>query len=194
MIYFDDHIWDFDLQQALAEVTPQRREYALRYRHERDQRLSVAAYNLLWRALRTECGIDELPVFDYSRQGKPMLQGYPNIHFSLSHCHEAVACAVSDHPVGIDIETTEEYNIEVASQVMSDEEQQQIIAEKSPDMAFYRLWTMKESLYKLTGDDNNGDIRHMLDKALPVTFETIVFPHSICTVCRYTAEYEITNK
>ena len=118
MIFYDDHIWDFDLQQALAEVSPQRREYALRYRQERDQRLCVAAYRLLHRALQLEYGIDEAPVFNYDAHGKPVFQGCPDIHFSLSHCHDAVACAVSDHLVGIDIESTEHYTIDVARHVM----------------------------------------------------------------------------
>lgn len=190
MIYYDDHIWDFDLQQALAEVSPRRREYALRYRQERDQRLCVASYNLLWCALRIECGIDEAPVFNYDVHRKPVLQGHPDIHFSLSHCPEAVACAVSDHPVGIDIESTGHYTIEVARHVMDNDEIRQIEASAQPAVTFTRLWTMKESLYKLTGDDNNGDIRHMLDKTPPVTFETIVFPHGVCTVCRRMADNE----
>ena len=189
MIYYDDHIWDFDLQQALAEVSSQRREYALRYRQERDQRLCVAAYNLLWRALRFEYGIDEAPVFNYDFHGKPVLQGRPDIQFSLSHCHEAVACALSDHPVGIDIESTEHYTIEVARHVMNDDEIRQIEVSAQPEVTFTRLWTMKESLYKLTGD-NNGDIRHMLDKAPAVTFETIVFPHGVCSVCRSMVDNE----
>ena len=61
MIYIDDHIDDFDLQEALATVSAQRREQALRYRHERDRRLNVAAYRLLHRSLMTEYGINELP-------------------------------------------------------------------------------------------------------------------------------------
>ena len=183
MIYYDDHIWDFDLQQALAEVSDQRREYALRYRQKRDQRLCVAAYRLLQRALRLEYGIDEAPEFIYDPHGKPVLQGHPDIHFSLSHCHGAVACAVSDHPVGIDIETTGHYTIDVARQVMNDGEIRQIEASAQPDVTFTRLWTMKESLYKLTGGDNDGDIRHMLDNVPPVSFETIVFPHGVCTLC-----------
>ena len=156
MIYLDDHIQDFDLQQALSEVSPQRRQYALRYRQERDQRLCVAAYRLLRHAL-------------------------------LSHCHEAVACAVSDKPVGIDIETINHYSEEIATHVMSEAEMRQILTSPLPAEAFTRLWTMKESLYKLTGDDNNGDIRHMLDRMPPVTFETKVLPSYVCTVCRYKA-------
>ena len=110
MIYLDDHIWDFDLQQALAKVSPQRREYALRYRLERDQRLSVVAYRLLQRALLAEYGIEVAPQFHYDENGKPQLAGYPDVHFSLSHCREAVACVVSAQPVGIDIETIDHYS------------------------------------------------------------------------------------
>ena len=184
--YIDEHISDFDLQQALAEVSPQRRAYALHYRNERDQRLSLAAYKLLQHALSQEFGIsDELPQFEYDPSGKPRLQGHPDIHFSLSHCREAVACAVDSRAVGIDIETLDHYSHEVAARVMSEKEMHQILTSPHPAEAFTRLWTMKESLYKLTGDDGGGDIAHMLTDGLPVTFETTVHPSYVCTVCRF---------
>ena len=160
MIYIDDHIMDFDLRQALTEVSAQRREQALRYRHERDQRLSVAAYRLLQHA------------------------EWPYIHFSLSHCREAAACVVSDKPVGIDIESIDHYDEAVAAQVMSSAELRKIHASPSPQMAFTRLWTMKESLYKLTGGDPGADILQLLAKSEQYDFDTILLPHCVCTVCR----------
>ena len=181
--YIDDNINGFDLDEALAAVSPQRREYALRYRTERDQRLCLAAYRLLQHALLLEYGIDELPVFIHDDSGKPMLQGHPDIYFSMSHCHEAVAVAVSDHPIGIDIETTAHYSAEVARRVMSDDEMRQIEASACPEVAFTRLWTMKESLFKLTGDDNGGDIAHLLADTIKYRFDTTVHPRYICTTC-----------
>ena len=183
MIYIDDHIDGFDLQEALAEVSPQRREYALRYRHERDQRLCVAAYRLLQQALLKEYGIDELPQFIYNQQEKPLLEGHPEIHFSLSHCREAVAVAVNDYPIGIDIETTGHYSPEVARRVMNDEEMREIESSAQPEVAFTRLWTMKESYYKLTGDDNGGDTAHLLANASRYSFDTVVDPHFVLTLC-----------
>ena len=183
MIYIDDDIEGFDLYEMLAIVSQQRREYALRYRQERDQRLCLAAYRLLWQALRSEYGIDEAPEFIYDEHGKPLLQGYPDIHFSLSHCHLAVACAVSDHPVGIDIETTEHYSIEVARQVMNDDEIRQIEASAQPEVTFTRLWTMKESLFKLTGGTIGSDPVHLLDNASNYRFDSVIYPHYICTTC-----------
>lgn len=186
MIYVDDHIWDFDLQAALATVSPQRREHALRYRHERDQRLSVAAYRLLQQTLKQEYGIDEAPLFIHDDNGKPLLQDHPDIHFSLSHCHEAVACAVSSRPIGIDVETLDHYSPELACQVMNEEELQQILSSADPAIAFTRLWTMKESYYKLTGDTASSNIPHLLDNAEGYHFGTISYPRYIVTHCQKT--------
>ena len=183
MIYIDENIDGFDLDEALAAVSPQRRDYALRYRQERDQRLCIAAYLLLQRALLLEYGIEELPVFIHDDGGKPLLQGHPDIHFSMSHCHEAVAVALSDRPIGIDIETTGHYNPEVARRVMSAGEMRQIEASPCPEVAFTRLWTMKESLFKLTGDDNGGDTAGMLANANQYLFTTTIHPRFIYTTC-----------
>ena len=105
MTYIDDQIMQFDLEQALQQISPERRAYALRYRHELGQRLCVAAYQLLQRALLQEYGIQGTLHFTIGEHGKPSLSAYPHIHFNLSHCREAVACAVSDRPIGIDIES-----------------------------------------------------------------------------------------
>jgi 4'-phosphopantetheinyl transferase len=94
-----------------------------------------------------------------------------------------VAVALSDHPVGIDIETTGHYSAAVARRVMNDDEMREIVASAQPEVTFTRLWTMKESLYKLTGDDNDGDIAHLLDKTSRYRFTTTVHPRYLCTVC-----------
>ena len=91
MLYIDEHIFDFDLTAALDSISGQRRSQALRFRHEQGQRECVLAYLLLKRALKEEYGIDSNPLFGYGPHGKPFLIDHPGIHFSLSHCREAVA-------------------------------------------------------------------------------------------------------
>ena len=184
MIYIDNHIMDFDLQQALSQVSHQRRQQALRYHFERDQRLCVAAYRLLQKALLTEYGIDQAPLMSYDANGKPTLIDWPDIHFSMSHCREAVACVVSDHPVGIDIESFDQYDEAVAARVMSEDEMREIQASPTPDVVFTRLWTMKESLYKLTGDDAGNNISRMLAGREQYVFNTILLPRCACTMCQ----------
>ena len=186
MIYLCPDIYSFELQEALDSVSPERREKALRYRQERDQRLCLAAYRLLQDALNSEYGIKGVkPEFIYNDKGKPLLQDYPSIHFSLSHCHDAAALAIDDRPVGIDIENYDHYSEEVARAVMNDEEMSDILSSPRPAVAFTHLWTMKESLFKLTGDDHGGDIAHMLDDTSAYEFSTFDYPDYLLTTCQH---------
>ena len=67
---------------------------------------------------------------------------------------------------------------------MSSAELRKIHASPSPQMAFTRLWTMKESLYKLTGGAPGADIPQLLAKSEQYDFDTILLPHCVCTVCQ----------
>ena len=59
MIYINDQLNDIDLDAALAQLSDQRREQALRFRHEQGRRECVAAYLLLCQALEKEYNITE---------------------------------------------------------------------------------------------------------------------------------------
>lgn len=195
MVYIDEHIDNFDLQAALGEISEQRRLQALRFKYERGQRTCVLAYLLLKRALREEYGITENPVFEYGEHGKPQIVGHPEIHFNLSHCREAVACAVSSRPVGIDVESVGRYRESVARYAMNDDELSQILSADRPDVVFTRLWTMKEARLKLTGEGISAAMKHVLDDLYyycddeyhhcPYRFTTIerLSEGYLCTVC-----------
>ncbi|MCR4613814.1 MAG: 4'-phosphopantetheinyl transferase superfamily protein [Bacteroidaceae bacterium] len=181
--YLDTHPHGLDLDQALAQVSEQRRRYALRYKRESDQRLSLSAWLLLQRALRDEFGIDEQPLFRYTPQGKPLLEGHDDIHFSLSHCDEAVACVVGRHAVGIDVESLSQYDPALLEATMSEEEIRQVRAAHRPEVAFMRLWTMKESLLKLTGEGIRDRLDDVLVDAASYRFQTLIASRFVCTVC-----------
>ena len=180
MLYINDRIEQLNLKAALSAVSEQRRTYALRYRHEHDQRLCVAAYQLLQQALK-------MPLFDYDSHGKPSLAGHQEIYFNLSHCHEAAACVVSNAPVGIDIESIGRYDEELVETIMNTDEQRIIRQSSNPPLSFIRLWTMKESLVKLTGEGLSKNMQDVL-KANGYHFQTTIFPHFVCTVCEYNRE------
>ena len=162
MIYLNDHLFDFDLDAALLELSEQRRQLALRYRHELGRRTCAAAYLLLCEGLRKEYGITEKPVFEFGEHGKPSIIGRPDLHFSLSHCREAAICVLSDRPVGIDIESVGRYNECLVRYTMNDEEMAQILASNRPDIAFTRLWTQKEAVVKCTGEGIGNDLKNVL--------------------------------
>ena len=85
--------------------------------------------------------------------GKPYLINEPNVHFSLSHSAGWAVCALSDHPVGVDIERCEPGRRDVAARFFHKDEVRYLISllPSMRDDAFYKLWTLKESFVKSTG-------------------------------------------
>ena len=162
MFYLNDDIGHFDVAAALPLLSQQRREQCLKFRHELGRKTCAAAYLLLCEGLRREYGIVERPVFEYNEHGKPAIVGHPDIHFNLSHCSEAAVCIVSDHPVGIDVETVRPYKESLARYTMNDDELAQICQAPRPDVAFIRLWTQKEAVLKLQGTGIRNDMKDVL--------------------------------
>lgn len=101
--------------------------------------------------------------FTYTEHGKPYLSDYSDVHFNISHSEKYVVCAVSDKPVGVDIQKISEYNSDVAKRVCNGKELVQI--ENSSDKAseFTKLWTQKETVLKMYGTGiASGDIKNCL--------------------------------
>lgn len=183
-IYLSQDIWDFDLDAALAEISEQRREQAVKFKHELGQRLCVLAYQLLKQGLSEVYGIEENPVFEYNEHGKPSIIGHPEICFNLSHCKEAAICAISDQPVGVDVESVRSFNESLVRYTMNEDEIRQIESSEDQAVAFIRLWTMKESAMKLIGTGISNDMKHVLQQE-GLDFETFVdaqgrFVYSTC--------------
>ena len=191
-VLIDEHIWDFDLQAALRDVSEQRREQALRFRHELGQRQSVLAYQLLKRCLREQYGLEENPLLEYGEHGKPSIAGRPDICFNLSHCREAVACVVSSRPVGIDVESIREYRPSLVHYTMSDEETAAVEGADDPATAFIRLWTMKEATVKLCGTGISTDMKRVIDRERFV-YHTTQYERYVCSVAQWADGRRGTN-
>ena len=72
-VLVSEDIWDFNLDAALGDISEQRREQALKFKHEQGQRLCVLAYQLLKEGLQQEYGITGNPIFEYNEHGKPSI-------------------------------------------------------------------------------------------------------------------------
>ena len=183
-IFLSEDIWNFPLDAALAEISEQRREQALKFKYELGQRLCVLAYQLLKRGLKEMYGIQDNPLFEYNEHGKPSIIGHPEIFFNLSHCKEAVLCAISDEPVGVDVESVRSFNESLVRYTMNDDEVRRIELSEDQAVAFIRLWTMKEAALKLKGTGISNDVKQVLQDE-NLQFETFVdtkrrFVYSIC--------------
>lgn len=181
-VLVSEAIWDFDLEAALKEISEQRREQALKFKHEQGQRLCVLAYQLLKQGLREEYGITDNPVFEYNEHGKPSIAGHPDIFFNLSHCKEAAVCAISHHPVGVDVESMRAFKESLVHYTMNDNEISEINASAHPAAAFIRLWTMKEATMKLVGTGISNDMKTIIDPT-KYKYTTVEGQRYIYTVC-----------
>jgi len=187
VIYLFDNIASFsdELFWRSLKVLPEKRvEKAMKFRKMIDRKLSVIAYLLLVYGLKKEYGIFEELIFGFRENEKPYLTNYPDIFFNISHCKYGVVCAISRQEVGIDIEGIESYDDEVAKYICNDEEYNNLIHSKNPAVEFCKLWTVKESVLKFTGEGICTDLKSVLHN-LHVTFETLCSGDEkyVVTVC-----------
>ena len=103
---------------------------------------SAAAYSLLDRVFTAEFG-GALPEIKKTPAGKPFFPDRPEIHFSLSHASTHVLCALSDRPVGVDVESPRQISERAVRFFCSPEE----FSLFDP----LELWVLKESYIKFVG-------------------------------------------
>ncbi|MCR5014213.1 MAG: 4'-phosphopantetheinyl transferase superfamily protein [Bacteroidales bacterium] len=138
------------VEHLLPLVSEQRKEEALRFRHLFGQFACLKSYVML-RELLEKRGLRHPFLFQKNEHGKPSLVGHPEIHFNISHCKAGIAVAVSDAPVGIDIESYREAHESLVRYTMNEEEQSVIEASDDPIRTFTEYWTRKEAVFKLRG-------------------------------------------
>ena len=128
------------------------------YRFYRDRRNSVVAYLLLRLGIFNETGNNTILEFDYNKYGKPFL---PNndIKFSISHCKNAVLCAVSADNVGCDVQEYEPALHTAMPSLISEEEAEFLSNAEKKEKILLKLWTLKEAYGKYCGVGLNYDTR-----------------------------------
>lgn len=193
-LYIDDDLMRLSEEEVLREIDnlPQwRREQALQFKFDLGKRQCLLSYKLLLKALKEVYGIEEAPAFCYGEHGKPDLEAYPDIHFNISHCREAVACIVADVPVGVDVESVGRYSESVARYCMSDDEVNEIESSASPQETFTLLWTKKEAAVKCLGTGINDDMKGLL---LPENIGMLQVKAQLSDDRRYAYAVAIMNK
>lgn len=97
-------------------------------------------------------------IFSTTTTGKPILAGRVSQAFSISHSGMWVLCAISDRPVGVDLEKIVERNVDFAKQYFAPHEIDTLFSLTVSDQlnCFYTLWTAKESFLKAKGTGLSG--------------------------------------
>lgn len=127
-----------------------------------------AAWDLLALALAREVELSALPEVAKEEEGKPFFPGRPDICFNLSHSHGAVACAVHDRDIGVDIELVRQ--------------PPKLLGQGMEPEAFFRLWTAREATVKRRGQGIAALMRGEAPDPLCQSFSNLL-PGWIVTVC-----------
>ena len=160
---FDDmaQVTEEEIQRLLPLVSDERRAEALRYKHLFGQYACLKSYVML-RNLLEQRGLSHPFLFDHNEHGKPSLKDHPEVHFNLSHCKNGIAVAVSNQPVGIDIESYHLAGDGLLRYTMNEEEQRIINESDDPVRTFTEYWTKKEAVFKLRGTGITRDLHGLL--------------------------------
>ena len=132
---------DRETAALTALLPPERRQRLSRLKQPEKRREPLCAYLLLRLALRERYGWRDLPRIAVTSLGKPWFPDRPEVHFSLSHTAGAVLVALSDRPVGADIERIRP----VSQRAM------RRLADAATERVFFESWVRREALAKRSG-------------------------------------------
>lgn len=119
-------------------------------KQELEYQRALAEKLLQW-ALLKEYGVSLSALHrERTSAGKPFFVDCP-IHFSLSHCRGMVCCALSSDSVGVDVEQVRPVRPAIVRRVCTEEERLWLSVQRDQTDAFFSLWTLKESVMKLSG-------------------------------------------
>lgn len=101
----------------------------------------------------------------YAAGGKPYIPDGPE--FSVSHSENAALCALDARPLGADVEEISAVPEELLPALTPEERSYVLLASGAErERRFYRIWTVKESLVKASGD-GLGAIREQESAVTP---------------------------
>ena len=146
-------------------LSEQRRQKADSLRTLHGKTDCCAVYIMLRYALMREYGIKQAPVFGYGAQGKPFLRDYPHIRFNMSHARNAVCVILSDSETAVDVSDIRPVRDGVIRRVCGERERRMIYESADPQTEFFRMWTRKECLSKLTGEGWEAGFISLTDRS-----------------------------
>ncbi|MBR4720559.1 MAG: 4'-phosphopantetheinyl transferase superfamily protein [Clostridia bacterium] len=170
-----------EYQKFFALLSEDKKEKTERLKNPDDKKRSVCGEILAKRAIAEILGkrAEDL-IFETKKSGKPFCKN-ADVEFSISHSGDYSVCAVSDKPIGIDIQKIVPYNEKIAKRVCSEEELAIIETSGDKSREFIKIWTKKEAALKR--DEKSifsSDIKNcLIDKAV----KTIEFQDYIVSIC-----------
>jgi 4'-phosphopantetheinyl transferase len=174
--------------QLLSFVTPEKQISIGQFKYDIDKKLTLYSEILVRSLICEKVGIKNSEIsFIRNKYGKPFLQDYPKFHYNVSHTRNAIAVAISDDPIGVDIEKIRKSEIGIAKKFFTENEFKYVTGNsKNIDERFYEIWTKKEAYIKYTGKGLSlllSDVIDVFDPVISKRVRTIEEDGYIFTIC-----------
>lgn len=152
-IEINDTICKKTFDKLASFITAEKLDRIRQFRFDADKKLSLYSEVLIRAIICSILNIRNSEiVFEKNEYGKPFLKDHPDFHYNLSHTRNAIAAAVSDRPVGVDIEKIKKADLRLAKRFFSPGENDYITKDGADtDKHFTEVWTRKEAYVKYTG-------------------------------------------
>jgi len=158
-------ITDEQYKAVYSALSPSRKAHIDKMKKEDARKRSLMATYLL-NELLFKKGMRKFKI-ETDENGKPFLKD-SNLFISISHSYDLVACAVSEKPIGIDIEKIRSVSRKLIEYVCTDKEREFVLSSKNAlgkdtvegkaAKRFFAVWTAKEAFFK-TGNSGEKNIR-----------------------------------
>ena len=148
-------ISDEEYEYGYSLMSESKKQKVKRFRFSDDKKRTVAGELLARQMIADYCDVKaEDIVFNHNSYSKPYAENL-DVEFNISHSFDLVICAVSDKPIGVDIEKVREIDRKVMSYACNDEEyaflNEKAIEKEEKLRRFFKIWTFKEAYIKWRG-------------------------------------------
>lgn len=156
---YEDIVEDLSLFLDSQEI-----DRAKRYYKKKDENRFIICRGLLKfvLSLHTQWNVCDIKI-DYLNNKKPYLPSHPSLFFNVSHSEEYALIALSNTPIGVDIEhMNENYDFINSLPYIFDSNEVSFIRNAiDKKFAFYSLWTRKEAFLKALGKGIDDDFQRV---------------------------------
>lgn len=178
--------WDC-VRAYLPLVSEQRQQRLARFAVERDKVASLLAQLLARYVLTQTLKIENAQIrFARDLRGKPYLESFADVRFSVSHTDGCVAFAIGTQRLGVDAERRRPANLRIAERFFTARETERIHTSADRQAAFYEVWTKKEAYLKMRGTGLTESLRDfdVFDEWPRIRFETRMLSEHTLSCCR----------
>ncbi len=167
-------------EREISALPRLRQKEILRKKNKDDQKRSLAGDMLVKKYLSRIYSVpaDNICILK-GEHSKPYVLNIP-AHFSVSHSGQYTVVAISDRPIGIDLEVIRDFSAILARKLFNEDELRYIAGngpsrkKSTMQRCFYEIWTAKEAYLKykgtgLSGGVNSFEFKLENGKAIPVT-------------------------